>query len=68
MEMGARHIVVKVVLFQLGRHGHPKNDATPDIFLILGAQNLGFQIMYYLCNVVVIDKAYTVKTKLRVDS
>ena len=29
---GSRRVLVKVVLFQLGGHGHPQDDATPNFF------------------------------------
>ena len=29
---GSRRVLVKVVLFQLRRHGHPQDDATPNFF------------------------------------
>ena len=41
---GSTRVLVKVVLFQLRGHGHPQNDATPNIFpdsksLLLGLSN-----------------------------
>ena len=41
---GSTRVLVKVVLFQLRGHGHPHNDATPNIFpdsksLLLGLSN-----------------------------
>ena len=41
---GSTRVLVKVVLFQLRGHGHPKNDATPNFFpdsksLLLGLSN-----------------------------
>ena len=41
---GYTEVLVKVVLFQLGGHDHPQNDATPSIFpdsksLLLGLSN-----------------------------
>ena len=41
---GSRRVLVKVVLFQLRRRGHPQNDATPNFFVnsespVLGLSN-----------------------------
>ena len=41
---GSRRVLVKVVLFQLRGHGHPQDDATPNLFLdskgpVLGLSN-----------------------------
>ena len=41
---GSIRVLVKVVIFQLRGHGHPQNDATPNIFpdsksLLLGLSN-----------------------------